>query len=1002
MGRLRLEILLVLALAEAASPAAAAGTGWNALRSAEPAGIASELFGRPVESVAYTSNGEVDSREIESLMVLEVGRPLTQDDTGATIRNLYSTLNFSNILIEAEPAAGGGVAVIVHLWRAFRVRRIRLEGRASVSREDLRRAIPFSEGDPFNAAALAAGASALERRLGTDGYLHPSVAPEASFDEKTFSVEVFYRIAAGERARVAAPFFDGETAPFPPETLEQKARVKPGARYRESKARSDAERIRRFLLEQGHFKASVELIAAEPTEDGRLRPVDRITVGPRFDLETTGIKAKTARREILALAKGQSFDEDLLQQWVDTTRRALQRAGHYRARVTAAASEGADPVAMKLGVEDGPKYAVEKIHFSGNASVPEETLRGMIVTREKGFPVLRKGRLLDSDLDEDVGAILGYYQTHGWVAARIERPAVMAGSKPGLLDVTIAIREGPRAFIADRRIEGADHLRLSEIDRLVSVRIGQPFNPSAVRQDALALTAHYRNEGWREAVVQDRCTLSDNGTRAEVVFRVEEGLRSFFGKTIVRGNAVTDRRRILRQVNWKEGEAFSEEKIADTQQNLARTGAFRSIGVRPQPVDPDNQERNVNIDLTEARRLSLLYGVGYQYAPGATQPNDPFATVGVSYRNLFGSMRSASLEVQYAPLSQRGYIVAKLLEPYLFNTDIPLTFGAFASREPIQDIDINRLGVFSESVRLFRPNLRVGLRYSYQQIAPNNPEDLSTIELEKFPRSDQPIKQSAIGPSFFYDRRDDVLDPHAGYYWTLAGNYAFPFLKADARYGKVSAQAAYFKRFLGGVVAASVRAGGIFPYDLQAGVPVPIAERFFAGGSSNARGFDTDVGGIPGVTVDYNTQATSPPANGAGTGTCAQTYTFPDASQYDCSPGPRIIGGNGFMAWGLEYRFPIAGNLGVSVFYDLAQVWTNAGDMHLAIEGETGLRQSIGVGFHYMTPIGPLRLEVARPVELRTIQFLVTTTDQNNNVVVLGSGSTKETRRLLLSIGYPF
>jgi outer membrane protein insertion porin family len=971
----------------------------------QAAEIPAGLFGRPVESVAFTCDGPADLREIESLVTFRVGRPLTEDDTGATIRNLFGTLDFANVLIEAESIADGGVAVTVHLWRSFRVARIEFQGKVSLSTEDMRRAIPFSERDPFNAAAVAEGASALARRLGPEGYVHPVVEPKVTFDDVTFTATIVYRIAAGQRARVATPFFDGSTDPFTPETLLGKTRLKVGSLYRESKARADADRLRKFLLEQNRFKAGVELIAAEPTADGRIRPVYRIVVGPRFLIDATGIKEKQVRREILALLEGRGFDEDLLEQWIVSTRDTLQSGGRYRALVEAAAT-GTDPVVVKVTVEEGARYAVERVAVSGNASVAEKTLRSLIVTREKGFPVLRKGRLLDRDLESDVSAILGYYQTHGWIGARVDKPAITEGSKPDLLDVTFTIVEGPRTFVASRRIEGAAHLTTAEIDALVSVKDGEPFNRSAVRQDVAALITQYWNTGWREASVQDSFTLSEDRTKADVVYRVDEGMRSFFGKTIVRGNAVTHSDRILRQVSWKEGQPFSEEKIAETQRNLARTGVFRSIEVRPKPPEPDDPERNIAIDLTEARRLALLYGVGYQYAQGASQPSDPFATVGVSYRNLFGSMRSASLEVQYAPVSKRGYIVANFLEPYLFNTDVPLTFATFASREPIQDIDINRLGVFFESVRLFG-HMRIGVRYSYQQIAPNNPQDLSTLQLEKFPKSDQPIKQSAIGPSLLYDRRDDVLDPHEGYYWTVAGGYAFPFLSADAHYGKVSGQTAWFKRLFGGVVAGSFRIGGLFPYNVAAQGTVPIAEKFFAGGSSTARGFDTDLEGIPGVTVDYNTQAT--PHEPPGTGSCATQFpAYPDAAMYDCSPGPRILGGNAFMAFGFEYRLPIAGNLGISVFYDLAQVWENAGGINFRIEGATGMRQSIGAGFHYMTPIGPLRLEYGRPVELRTIPFAVTATTQLDgkpcapSPCVLAFGSTKETGRVLLSIGYPF
>ena len=973
--------------------------------------VASELLGRTIESVSFTCDGPADAQEIATLVDLRAGRTLTRDDTGATIENLFATLDFSNVLVVAEPTPEGGVAVTIHLWRSYRVAHVVFDGSSSLSREDLRRAVPFSERDPFNRTSLAEGASALERKLATDGYVHASVEPEATFDGANFTVDVVYRIAAGPRARVAAPFFDGKIEPFTPDTLLAGSKLKVGSAYRESKARTASEKLQKFLLQQDRFKAAVEFIAAEPSEDGStIRPVYRLTVGPPYVIDAVGIKSKQARKEILALLEGQPFDEDLLEQWTNSTRETLQRSGHYRAKVTAAAS-GTDPVTLKVAVDAGGKYAVERLVLSGNASVSDETLESIMVTRPRGLPLIQNGRLIDANLESDTSAILGYYQTHGWISAKVEKPAVTEGSKPDRLDVAITVVEGPRTFVESRRVDGVEHLVPSELDALILVREGEPFNPSAVRQDVATLTALYWSTGWREAAVRDHWTLSPDKTKVDVVYTVDEGERSFFGKTIVRGNAVTDADRIMRQVAWKEGEPYSEEKIADTQKNLARTGVFRSIEVRPQPVNPDNQEHNIDVTLSEARRVSLLYGVGYQYANGASPSSDPFLTLGVSYRNLFGRMQSASFEAQYAPISQRGYVVANLTEPYLFNFDVPLTLAVFASREPIQDIDIERFGVFLESARQFGA-LRVGLRYSYQQIAPTNPQDLSTIVLEKFPRSAFPIKQSAIGPSFLYDRRDDVLNPQKGYYVTVAGGYAFPFLNADAHYGKVSGQGAWFASVFGGVLAASVRVGGLFPASAAASETVPIAEKFFAGGSSTARGFDTDLEGIPAVpngndsqvTVDYNTQATL--HSGTGTGSCAELY--PTLPQYDCSPGPRIVGGNGFMAGGLEYRLPIAGNLGISVFYDLAQVWATPGEIHLGIEGRLGLRQSIGAGLHYVTPIGPLRLEWAQPVQLRTIAFEVTSTVNADGTPCdpspckLAVGSTKEKGRILLSIGYPF
>src|SRR5262249_33864529 len=239
------------------------------------------------------------------------------------------------------------------------------------------------------------------------------------------------------------------------------------------------------------------------------------------------------RKQILDLLETQSFDEDLLDQWVSDRRNALQRAGHYRAKVSASLASAGNPIPVTLTVEPGPKYSVESITIQGNASVPEETLRRFMVTHTRGLPIIERGRLIDRDLDDDVSAILGYYQTRGWIDAKVQR-SVTDGSEPGRLAVPVTVSEGPRAFVEERTVEGAEHLTAADIERLVTLRVGEPFNPSAVRQDVSALTDFYWNHGWREASVQDHYTLSEDRTKATIIYRVDEGMRSFFGKAIIR------------------------------------------------------------------------------------------------------------------------------------------------------------------------------------------------------------------------------------------------------------------------------------------------------------------------------------------------------------------------------------------------------------------------------------------------------------------------------------
>jgi outer membrane protein insertion porin family len=994
------------ALAAAAIVLAAAGTA----EAQTPAGT-SEFFGATVVSLAYTSDGPVDQDEVERLISIRTGLPLTEESTGSTIRHLFATRRFSDIRIETERAEGG-IAVTVHLFRSFRVNPLKFDDGVSVSREEMRRAVPFSEGAVFAAEQLEEGTKALKRRLDAEGYIAATVQPEVYFDRATFDAQVVYHIDAGKPARTAPALFDGEIAPFSRGELLKTARLDEGDRYRESRARADADRMTKYLRKKDRLRGTVELIAAQPAEDGRVIPVYRIVVGPRVVFQTRGIREKKVRREVLDLLEGQIFDEDLILQYAENKRRGFQRKGRYRAKVEYAITEQPDLLTVAITVDQGKKFAVEEIAISGNKAVSTRTLAKLMVTQEKGLPFLRPGRLVDEVLREDADAILGYYQTRGWVNAKVDEPQVTEGSKPDRLIVNVHVTEGPQAIVASRNVIGAEHVSPDDLEKILAVDPGKPFNPNEVRQGSFSLQNFYRDRGWREAAVKDNWTLSADGTSAAIVYEVEEGVRSFFGKTIVRGNTRTGTDRITRLVTWDEGDPYSEQEVLTTQRNLTRTGVFRRVELRPQAADPATQTRPVEVEVQEGRPLSLLYGLGYQYAPDALENrSDPFGIVGVSYNNLFGTMRSASVEVQYAPISKRGRVIVTFREPFLFNRDLPLSLLAFYTREPIQKIDIERRGAVLESSRLFGRYLRLAMRYEYQRIEPvNAARDLSIIERD-FSKFDRPILQSAIGPNLFYDRRDDIIDPHDGYYLSASTKYAFPLAKCPdvgpdetnnctdyADYLKYSGQAAYFRPFGGGVFAVSARAGGINSYGEGRGVPVPIAERFFAGGRSTNRAFDTDLLGIPGETVDPDTRATE---HLDGIGSCADTY--PDLTGFDCDAGPRIVGGNAFLGFNAEFRFPIFGNLGGTVFYDVAQVWKNPEDIRLTFTGDRRMRQGVGVGLRYMTPIGPVRVEYGWPISARDVAFNVVLVDEDGNPVrVLASDRRKEKGQFFFSIGYPF
>jgi outer membrane protein insertion porin family/translocation and assembly module TamA len=179
------------------------------------------------------------------------------------------------------------------------------------------------------------------------------------------------------------------------------------------------------------------------------------------------------------------------------------------------------------------------------------------------------------------------------------------------------------------------------------------------------------------------------------------------------------------------------------------------------------------------------------------------------------------------------------------------------------------------------------------------------------------------------------------------------FLGSEAQFMRLFLQQQYFRLLPKRVVlAVSARFGWISPFGknsvdsslpLNLQNPIPISERFFAGGSTSLRGFRLDQAGplVPQLTLLNGKQ---------------QLQLVP-------------IGGNALLIWNAEVRFPLAGFVRGALFYDAGNVFSRARDI-----SPSGFSNTVGFGLRLNTPVGPLRGDVGYnldppPTFKRTILF---------------------------------
>jgi outer membrane protein assembly factor BamA len=344
----------------------------------------------------------------------------------------------------------------------------------------------------------------------------------------------------------------------------------------------------------------------------------------------------------------------------------------------------------------------------------------------------------------------------------------------------------------------------------------------------------------------------------------------------------------------------------------------------------------------------------------------------VAHRNLFGTGRYLGLELVYGGDEREAFLTYR--EPFISRWNVPVQLQVFQSDDSTREgTQFLQRGTSIEATKVAQRQTRWSLRYEYKISQCKKGEICTRIErgepIEDLDESLLNIAISSVTPTFFWDRRDDIIDPHRGFFASASTEYAFPLFAADAGFLKEYVQGAFYIPLSErNVIALSGRAGLIQRYarevdhfDEETGelipggalLPVPLSERFTAGGETTHRAFPLD---------RLGTLCLEPDDNGIirEIENCAATLVSPNSIGKDSLGRVLPLGGNSMLLLNAEYRFPIFGKMvGGAVFADIGNVFATSGIDF----GD--LRYGAGVGVRYLSPVGPLRLDVAMPFQRR-------------------------------------
>lgn len=606
-------------------------------------------------------------------------------------------------------------------------------------------------------------------------------------------------------------------------------------------------------------------------------------------------------------------------------------------------------------------------------------------------------------LGRDLDRVERYYRARGYYEAKVTAARVVEPREPGVKEsdrhVRIELRVTPGKAVIVRNVErqgavGVSTRVIHELD-LARDRLapGALFDEAKFDEMKAATLDALRDNGYPYAKVDAKAHVDLLAHTADIMVSLEPGLRATYGEVKIVGlksipeGPVRDNL----EVEIRTGQRYSHSDLQDARQALLNLGVFSSVDVHDDLSDPTRKQVPVQVIVHETSLRALRLGGGIDF--DVLRLNGHLR-VGWEHQNFLGGMRdlqiSATPGLDFYPtrlatgapfkpskVLPENSIQVRFMQPAFIegrttgtieaNYDIkpllyPVTFGDTVGSRPQDQPIVGYQSLTTDAglkrdfplrfSRRVRGNLEVALAYNWQANFPfmyqlGLPDGLGNVRVA-FP---------SLNTTF--DLVDDRANPREGIRLLNKIELAEKIFGGSVSDFKIQPD---FRAYVpldtikSVVLALRASVGFLFPRDYgntltgsSSGVATDpsvvfdqeklLMRAFYSGGPNSNRGYPLRGVGPHGVVGFLIPSGQNCPAN-----------VDPNNLPATCL---RPTGG--FTVWeaSIELRFPISGPINMVTFADASDVTRDVGRIRFNVP-----HISVGPGLRYMTPVGPVRLDV--------------------------------------------
>lgn len=610
-------------------------------------------------------------------------------------------------------------------------------------------------------------------------------------------------------------------------------------------------------------------------------------------------------REVITVSVNNIISTQDVQKSTEAIRQLYKDEGYYNTTVDSGIKESkTGKVDVTFSIKEGRKVYIKDITVTGNTAFKSKALVKVLQTSKKGWlSWLTDSGILKRDLlAQDADRLVAYYNNNGFIDAKVGAPEVT--QKDEWLYINFNISEGARYKVGTVDFTGDLIESESDLMKLTQIASEPYFSRKTLRDDILRITDRYSEKGYAFAEVMPVTTKDDANKRVNIALNIHKKELVHINRIVIKGNSRTRDKVIRREMQVKESGLFNSVALKRSQERLNRLEYFESVEITPVPT-LDETLMDLQVDVKEKATGNFSIGAGYSSVDSIMFMSE------ISQNNFLGKGQRVALKANISGISNQYSF--NFTEPHLADSKLLFGFDVFKWMREYDDFTKDSQGF--------------GLRFGYPlweqwNMSTGYTFEDSTLKDVKESAS-QIIKDSmdinvtsAVGLGFSRDTRDKYTDPSTGSLYTINSKYAGGPLGGDADFTKFEGSASwYFPLPFASTFHYKVAAGYAFA---NTDDNLPVFEKFYLGGMNTIRGFkSSNISPRDPISLDK-------------------------------------VGGAKMWYSNTEWIFPLVKDAGLKgvVFFDCGNVYDESGNWDFGV-----IKRSVGGGFRWLSPMGPLRLE---------------------------------------------